>query len=53
VTIQQETAKENSTENNALTTEENFEVITVPGSSVTGTFTRLTNSLFKGNRTKI
>ena len=44
------TAKENSTENNELTTEKNVEVTTVPGSIVTGTFTRLTNSLFKGNQ---
>ena len=46
------TAKEASTANDDLTSEENFEVTAVPSSSETGTFTRLTSSLFKGSQTK-
>lgn len=45
-------ANEASIANDDLTSEENLEVETVPGSSKTGTLTKLTSSLFKGPQTK-
>ena len=46
------TAKEASTVNDDLMRDETVEVTTVPGSSKTGTLTRLTNSLFNAPQNK-